>query len=244
MTRHELPRRREMPPEVRDRLRRKLWSQLDVPARSWFVRARAPIAAVVGAVAVLIGGSVVLAQNVSSSSTAPAAAAFGSENVSLQRANADLDRCYATATAAHDLPERPQWLIVTSSEVNGVTVTAARVEGRPVFCETTATTVTVSDPDGVPGYAAPSQTAAMFTTSNGVVAGVVDSAWRGFDLRVSVEPDASEIITPQLSGDIFVARAETDLQNPRTKLYALHETSTLIFSAPPPALVTERLPSN
>ncbi|SMD21815.1 hypothetical protein [Kibdelosporangium aridum] len=240
MTRHDPLPRREMPPEVRDRLRRRLWSQLDVPARSRLSRVRAPIVAAVGAVAVLIAGTVVLAQNVSSSNNPMAAAAFGTANVASQGAEAELDRCSTTAAPASNLLQRPQWSFVTRFEADGVSVTAARVEGKPVFCEITATTVTVSDPFAEPGYAASSGTAAMFATSNGTVAGVVDSGWREFELRMTVEPNRTETVTPRLSDGFFVARARTpiDPQKPGVKLYAMHDGAEHIFSRVPPVLAS------
>jgi hypothetical protein len=205
------PPRREMPAEVRDRLRRKLWRDLYAPARFRF---KAPLA-VAAAVALLVAGAVLVARAVPTSpeelvahqpppSTAAAAA------VPLD-AVAELDRCYAavqTAGMAASYPDRPEWTPSFSTEAGGVAVVAAQADGKPLFCESTLTSVTISDLTAAPAFAAGSATSALFATSNGTVAGVVDPAWETFEIRVG----STLVVQPDQGAGVYIAHTARQLQ--------------------------------
>ncbi|ONI74894.1 hypothetical protein ALI144C_39610 [Actinosynnema sp. ALI-1.44] len=210
MIRQPMPPRRELPPEVRDRLRRRLWSELDRPREARRVPVRVPVAAIACAATVVVAGSVVFAQNVPQAPD-QMRASMGLDPVSAD-ASGQLDRCYTAVSAVREVPDRAQWRVVRSSVVAGVAVTAARVAGKPVFCETAGTAVTVSDPDAAPAPAGPSSTGALFATSNGTIAGVADPGWQRFELRVTVAPDRVVSAEAELSDGLFVARLGVDVE--------------------------------
>jgi hypothetical protein len=201
-----------MPGEVRDRLRRNLWRELDAPARFRLNRARAPLAAAAG-VAILTAGAVIIAQAVPSPrDTGPAANVLTniprptSTAVDIEHADADLDRCFAAAKTSPQgnlFPERPLWTTSFSAEVGGISVTAARADGRPLFCESTLTSVTLSNPAAVPAYASGSTTGALLATPNGTIAGVVDPTWDSFEIWAGDGAD-SLISLPDRGDGMFV----------------------------------------
>lgn len=186
----KLPNRRPLPPEVRDRLRLRVMTELDAPRR-WAARldrARPPLA-VAASVAVLAAGAMIVAQTVHDSSgvtgdtrTTTTSARSGA-TLNHPEADGELDRCWSALQRrgrAAQFPHRRTWHPVFNYTFPGsVRVTAARAEGKPLFCETTYTTATVSDVNAAPSYVAGYQTAAMLITGLGTVAGVVDPSWRG-----------------------------------------------------------------
>jgi hypothetical protein len=83
-----------------------------------------------------------------------------------------LDRCWAAVrekglTARY--PDRATWRPVITDVKPLATVVAARAAGKPLFCETTAMTVTVTAPD-----VTPAAHGVVLITDRGTVAGVVD----------------------------------------------------------------------
>src|SRR5439155_27010879 len=76
-------------------------------------------------------------------------------------------------------PNRRCWQPVFNYTFGPVKVTAARAAGKPLFCETTYTTATVSSVNAEPAYAAGSRSGAVLTTGLGTVAGVVDPSCHG-----------------------------------------------------------------
>jgi hypothetical protein len=221
------PPRRELPPEVRDRLRRKLWRDLDRPARFRFDRVRAPLAAAAG-VAVLVAGAVIVTQAV------PPRAALPADNEasvpsrisaapldSAAHANAELDRCFAAARTSPQsgaYPDRPEWRPAFTTEIGGIAVTAARADGKPLFCESTLTSVTISNPGLDPAFAAGSATGVLFATSNGTVAGVLDPAWDSFDVT-SADGGVSVSAPPDRGDGMFVVYTSASI-GPDTRLQA------------------------
>jgi hypothetical protein len=219
MTGFTQPPRREMPPEVRDRLRRRLWRDLDAPGKTRFDRARLSFAAAIG-VTVIAACTVIFAQTVPAA-THKATPASGPEPVADQmtdadQADAELDRCYqAASSTGHHFPDRPQWTVSFTKETAGVSVTAARANGRPLFCESTLTSVTVSDLDAQPAYATGSATGALFSTANGTIAGVVDPTWQRFEIRAT-NGSSLAVSEPETFDGLFVMytsiAASTELQ--------------------------------
>jgi hypothetical protein len=85
-----------------------------------------------------------------------------------------VERCKKAATGSHPDPER--WRLITSARKNGVEVLAFRAPGSLLFCELTATTVTLSPPMA---DAPPARLAELaFHTANGTLAGTVSPALR------------------------------------------------------------------
>lgn len=215
MTEFTPPPPEEMPAEVRDRLRRQLWRELDQPARFRASRSRAPLAAGI-TVTVLAAVSLIVSQSGPSSSpqdvtaTAPVQAgdppAPGDDHPSANSTSADLDRCYRAALSspsAAAFADRSQWTVSFTTEVGGVEVTAARAAGKPLFCESTLTTVTLSNPSAEPAYADGSATGALFATQNGTVAGLLDPSWDTFEITPADGNDAM-VAAPEKGDGMFV----------------------------------------
>jgi hypothetical protein len=101
---------------------------------------------------------------------------------------AEVDRCWDAAQRLAKearFPDRSEWRPVLSITAGGLSsVTAIQTNSRPLFCETTNSSVTLSNPSADPAYAPDTKTAAMLTTVNGTVAGVADPSWP--DMRVAV----------------------------------------------------------
>ncbi|TCO49901.1 hypothetical protein [Actinocrispum wychmicini] len=212
------PPRREMPPEVRDRLRRKLWRELDRPARFRVSRVRAPLAAAISVTVLAAAVSLVAAQSTPTAedagpATAQAPVGEVSASGATDHSSADLDRCFNAAKAspaAATFPDRPQWTVSFTAELNGVEVTAARAGGKPLFCESTLTTVTLSNPSAEPAYATGSATGALFATPNGTVAGLTDPSWDTFEITPADGNDAM-IAAPEKGDGMFVLYTTADL---------------------------------
>ncbi|MBP2330146.1 hypothetical protein JOF56_010531 [Kibdelosporangium banguiense] len=192
MTEFNQPPRREMPPEVRDRLRRRLWRDLDVPARPQYSRAKMAIAAAVS-VTVIAGFAVIFGRAVPTPVNEPADQAWAPPQQVVtrvlddQESSAEMDRCYqALATTGRTSPARTQWTSqFANTGAGGISVTAVRAADETLFCESTLTSVTVSDPDAEPIYATDSGTGVLFATPNGTIAGVVDPTWRGLEVEAA-----------------------------------------------------------
>jgi hypothetical protein len=206
MTGFTPPPRREMPPEVRDRLRRRLWRELDAPGRTHIDRGRMSVAAAIGVI-VITACAVIFAQTVPAATREAMPAAdqlVNADQAIAAEQTAELDRCYqAASSSGHLVPDRPQWKVAYTRETAGVSITAARADGKPLFCESTLTSVTVSNPDAEPAYAMGSTTGALFATANGTIAGVVDPAWQRFELRAT-NGISFTISEPETSEGLFV----------------------------------------
>jgi hypothetical protein len=185
----QLPPRRPLPPEVRSRIRTRALARPQPRRRTRFTRGRAPFTVAAG-VAILAAGAVIIGQSVTGGgpnhagqrTTPPTATTSAGRPLDLGRANAELDRCWAAIQAegkADKYPARPRWRAVAQGIYPWVTVTAAFADGKPFFCQTTETTVRVSEPTSSPAYARGSKTAALLISPEGVIAGVRDESWRG-----------------------------------------------------------------
>jgi hypothetical protein len=181
MNQLDLPPRRPLPPRTRDRIRHAVTTGTEgngaAPRRA---RTRHSGGAVAAAAAVLAAGGLVLVQSVKSApdddirgGSVPESATTG-PYLAMNAMASTLDRC---AAAAPDLPSRDRWHAVLGVEELGVTVVAARVNDKPLICQTTDTTVTVTDPDAAPTYAPGTRTGVLLNSPQGVIAGVTDPAW-------------------------------------------------------------------
>jgi hypothetical protein len=183
-----LPPRRALPPEVRGRIRARVLPRPVGRRRTRFLNSRGPFAVAAGVV-MLAAGAMIVGQSVTGgpagpSTQAPPTGTSGANRpLNVPKANAELDRCWAAIQAegkAGRYPDRSRWRAVSStSDDLWLRVTAAYADGKPIFCQTTVTTVRVSDPTDSPAYVAGSDTAALFISPEGIVAGVRDLSWAG-----------------------------------------------------------------
>jgi len=188
----QLPPRRPLPPQVRGRIRARALARPQ-PRRSRFPLPRAPFAVAAG-VAMLAAGPVIVGQSVHGGpgdpgqrQAPPTGTSSASRPLDLARASTELDRCWAAVQQEGKrdrYPDRGRWRAVSTSGYMWVTVTTAFADGKPIFCQTTVTTVRVSLPTDKPAYAAGSTTAALFITPEGIIAGVRDPLWPGMGIFV------------------------------------------------------------
>jgi hypothetical protein len=93
----------------------------------------------------------------------------------------ELDRCWQATqqlSRVAQYPDRSGWWPVLSIAGPNSNVIAMRTpDSKPLFCETTRTGVSLSNPDVQTRYAPGTQTGSVFVSDIGTVAGVVDPAW-------------------------------------------------------------------
>ncbi|WP_020673488.1 hypothetical protein [Amycolatopsis nigrescens] len=251
-----LPVRRELPPEVRGKLRAALEEGMNPAVGKGFSAVRRPLAVAAG-VTLLFGAAVVTAQYLRP--TEGPGPAIGQTPGPLQgvrldasKAAAELDRCWAAVQAegkAGLFPDRSEWVPVftTGPEAglpgNDVNIVAARAGGKPLFCETTRTTVTVSDPNAAPAYIGGTKTGAVMFSPNGVISAVLDPSWQVVGYRVETAAGSSSG-TPVPFGDhLLVQRTGYRLATAKITLGKdLSPGGQLALPpAPPPAVsVTDR----
>ncbi|WP_328613701.1 hypothetical protein OHS18_35345 [Amycolatopsis sp. NBC_00355] len=169
-----LPARRALPDDVRDRLRIEVREGIAKPRRKprvWYAAA--------AAVLVLAAGAVVVTRQVRPPADTAPAVTGGGLTLDAQLATASLDRCWAAVEAAGKtdrVPPRADWVPLFTAEQEGDAVVAATAAGKPLFCETTGTTVTLSDPGATPAYGPGTRTGLLLRSATGLAAGVVDPA--------------------------------------------------------------------
>lgn len=179
-----LPPRRPLPPDTRDRLRTRVIGG-PAPRRAW---TRVPLAAA-AAVAVLAAGAVIVAQSVGGDpdpATPPAP--------TTPAPPAEAERCdQASVIAGMEglYPDVDKWRRVAEVSEGEVTVTAYRdLGGNPFFCVTTSTSVVISNPDNKPEYAPGTRTGTLLTwAAGGVVAGVADPSWTKVGLLIGEQEE-------------------------------------------------------
>nr|WP_042197046.1 hypothetical protein [Kibdelosporangium sp. MJ126-NF4]CEL22711.1 hypothetical protein [Kibdelosporangium sp. MJ126-NF4]CTQ89851.1 hypothetical protein [Kibdelosporangium sp. MJ126-NF4] len=229
MKHQTMPPRRELPSNVRDRLRRRLWSELDRPTEPRRNRLRIPVFAAACAAAVLVAGSVVFAQN---ASQAPEQMQASMDlDPAPSAADAQLDRCHKAVYGIETSPLRALWTAAGSSTVDGTTLTAFRATGTPMFCETTERTVILNNPLADPGKAGTSKTSLLMATANGSVAGVVDPTWDSFQVRVTVAPDKVVTAEPVVADGLFVAHVNATV-GPETRIEAVRGSAYTFSNVP------------
>ncbi|WP_410639461.1 hypothetical protein [Amycolatopsis sp. lyj-346] len=189
-----LPARRMLPDDVRARLRAEVRQGLVKPRRTkhvWYAAA--------AAVVVLAAGAVVATQVIRQPVAGPAPAPPPSQDVPNQLtldvpvATSSLDRCWAAVRAAgkeYRVPPRQEWIPLFTEVRQADAVVAATAAGKPMFCETTETTVTLSDPAATPAYAPGTRTGLLLHSTTGMVGGIL--APDGYGLFLDSRTESGE----------------------------------------------------
>ncbi|MGW4483694.1 hypothetical protein ACWEOE_07615 [Amycolatopsis sp. NPDC004368] len=172
-----LPPRRELPPEVRDRIRYRVNVGLVAEKKS-----RRPMWLAAAAVVVLAAGAVfatgVLRDGDGDRNHAPLAPAAPTTASPGELQDA-VDRCWnAAKTRGYRLALPRDWQLKIIFKHKDTLFLAAMIGDKPLFCETTLTSVTVSDPAAKPVPVPRTQSTVLLRTVDGVVAGMADPAWR------------------------------------------------------------------
>lgn len=172
-----LPGRRELPPEVLDKLRMSLREGMGKPARR-----RWPIAAAAAAVVLVLAGALITTAIIREPDGPGPVVANPDFSLDWPKAVAAMNRCWAVVQSqgkAASFPDRDEWVprFTIAQASPSVTVVAVMADGKPFFCETTLMTATVSDPDAAPAYTQGARTAALLMTPAGTVAGIADPGW-------------------------------------------------------------------
>lgn len=183
-----LPARQELPDDVRARLRTGLRRGIGKPRRTkhlWYAAA--------AAVLVLAAGAVVVTRPLRQPAEAPPAASTGL-TLDAKLATSALDRCWAAVRAegkTGSVPDRADWVPLFTQALGTDAVVAATAAGKPMFCEVTETTVTLSDPAAAPAYAPGSRSGLLLHSATGLAAGVVDPAWPQADFGLKTAGGSS-----------------------------------------------------
>ncbi|WP_372672099.1 hypothetical protein [Amycolatopsis kentuckyensis] len=207
-----LPPRRALPDDVRDRLRAEVRAGLEKPRRTkhvWYAAA--------AAVLVLAAGAVVATKTFRQQPVAGPPPDPGNRlTLDPKVATAALDRCWAAVQAAGKtdrVPPRDEWVPLFTEVEQADAVVAATAAGKPMFCETTETTVTLSDPAAAPAYAPGTHVGVLLHSPTGTVAGIVDPGTApGFlgSRTAGGDTMSQSIRTSPVSGQ-FVAMTRTAL---------------------------------
>ncbi|MEV4311957.1 hypothetical protein [Actinocrispum sp. NPDC049592] len=234
----DLPPFTPIPADVRDRVRRRVQERIRRP-RSY----RRPIA-VAAAVALLATGAVYLLSGGSSTS----------EPAKRNQSDVVMNRCWSAIQRVGkegDFPDRSTWLapiVEDEGEYSGVAVAGISAGGSKFFCETTATTVTVTRPSAELRYAPGTRTALLLTSAHGTVAGLADPTWPAVVVTI---PGHSTAVRPVHDG-MFVYTGDyrlqdTTIQAKRAETAAdvdgMDDTGAELPAPQPPAvIVVDRVP--
>ncbi|HEX6342239.1 sigma-70 family RNA polymerase sigma factor [Umezawaea sp.] len=222
-----------LPPAVRGRLRAEV--ERGVARRAVPGRLLA-----VAAVVLLLAGTVLVLRQVPDAPH-PVAAVGGS--LDREAAAVALDRCWAAVRQrglADRFPDRSLWTPSFTAGDSQIGVVAARADGKPLFCQTTPTTVTVTDPNAAPD----SGTAAVLFSREGVVAGVTDVGWSRIALK-GTGPHGSVLLKAESGDHLFVGRTGVNLAGTRISVNEIDSEDPtavreLAAPAPPAVLVRDR----
>ncbi|MCS7477152.1 RNA polymerase sigma factor [Umezawaea endophytica] len=229
-----------LPPALRDRLR--------VEVEQGVARRAVPrrLIAVAAAVVLLAGTVLVLRQVPDVAAPAPDVphrVAVAGASLDREAAGVALDRCWAAVLQqglADRFPDRSLWTPSFTAGDSQVGVVAARADGKPLFCQTTPTTATVTDPTLAPT----SGTAAVLFSREGVVAGVTDVDWDRIALK-GTGPHGSVLLKAESGDHLFVGRAGVNLGGTRISVNEIDSEDPtavreLVAPAPPAVLARDR----
>ncbi|MEV6645519.1 hypothetical protein [Amycolatopsis sp. NPDC051371] len=234
-----LPPRRALPEDVRDRLRAEVRAGIGKPRRPrqvWYVAA--------AAVVVLAAGAVVATQVIRQPVATPGPPPDPGDHLTLDAkvATAALDRCWAaveTAGKTDRVPPREEWVPLFTEVLGPESVVAATAAGKPMFCDTTETTVTLSDPAATPAYAPGTRTGLLLQSPTGVVAGVVDprAATAFLGSRTEAGDTMSQSIRPSSVTGQFIAMTRTAVWATTLTVESPPAPGATVLPQPPPWLL-------
>ena len=248
-----LPPRRELPDDVRDRLRAELRRGIGKrrPSRVWYVAA--------AAVVVLAAGAVVATKVIRQpADVRPAPATGGGLTMDPQVAKSSLDRCFAAFEAKNKSADgwgfshaREDWVPMFTEVQGADAVVAATAGGEAlVFCETTETTVTLS---GLSSESDRSDTLSgvnftlLFHSATGTVGGFLGPGLDGAFLATHTEggDSSSQDIRFSPVTRQFVVMTRTDPARTTLTLGNPPEPKGFVLpEAPPPLLSVVDRPVN
>lgn len=212
-----LPPRRDLPDNVRERLRTRVMG--DQPGKS---RSRGLLAT--AAAVVLVAGALALSTSIER--TQPTATdptttqADPTLPFSPPTMEEELDRCWAALVDAgktDGYPDRSEWRGVVK-DFGGGNVTAAWAGETPIICATTPSQVTVSSPTATPEYLGDSRTGVLMRTESGVVAGVLDPTWSNVEVEYLYPDGAFNGGAAHQADGLFVFSSLENLRDPRLDL--------------------------
>ncbi|WP_340686384.1 hypothetical protein LCL61_08845 [Amycolatopsis coloradensis] len=226
-----------MPDDVRARMRSAVREGIAKPrrtARVWYAAAAAVVLVASGVAA----ATQLLRQQGADPGPEPAA---GGLNLDVGLATSSLDRCWAAVRAAGKtdrVPPREEWIPLFTDVMLDVSVVAATAAGKPMFCETTLTTVTLSDPNAVPTYVPGTRTGLLLQSATGLIGGVLDPAWPGAGLAFQAEDSGGgDSVEASPLSHQFVSFSWTDPAKTQLTVYdAARATTTSLPPAPAPLL--------
>ncbi|MEU4520919.1 hypothetical protein AB0F52_19720 [Amycolatopsis sp. NPDC024027] len=238
-----LPLRQKLPDDVRARLRTEVRQGLTKPRRRkhvWYAAA--------AAVVVLAAGAVVATQAIRPRPVAgPASGPPPSRQephpltLDVRVATSSLDRCWAAVQAAGKadrLPPRQDWVPVFTQGSRTDSVVAATAAGKPMFCETTETTVTLSDPEATPAYAPGTHTGLLLYSATGMAGGILGPDGDGSYLDARTEGGDSSVSQTFVSPITrqFVGVTRSDPARTTLTIGKPRQPGTTLPAAPPPLL--------
>jgi len=220
---NELPPRKELPADVRDRLRATLDARIDKPRPA--PRFRSPLAVAAG-VTVLAAGALIIGQSVRGTpddfqpgGAPPTSAPAIPTDELLDEAtmNEVLDRCVATLANSPDTPARDKWHpVIGQRTMTEGFVVAARVDGEePVACQTTPSSVYMSMPTDMPERGPLPYL--LLSSTDGVVVGVADPTWGRVGVYVTGDGGALSQVAATKDG-FFVLNAQLP-DDPEIRVY-------------------------
>lgn len=198
-----LPAHREMPPELRARLRRRVFDEIEERPTVANLRRATPYLAAAAAAAALAGGMIIIGGQNHHHRNAPVAAGT----------IAELHRCWKAVEHAGKqsaYPARSKWTVdlQQTGGIHGVDMLAVKAGDKAVFCGLTPTTVRIS----APVTAASTEVKPILAIPNGPIAGVSDgrstvhvtvqhhgNQWYGPNLKLSDDRQLFTLAGPMTS---------------------------------------------
>lgn len=235
-----LPPRRTLPPTTRERIRRVVDTGLSArqDPRSP-IRRRAPLAVAAG-VAVLALGAVMGPRFIQDDATERPAITV---SPALQGAAGIADAVDRCAAAVPDLGPRDRWQSVMGRVEGNLAVVGVRIDGKPVICQATGTSVTVTDP-ATPLGADGTRNTLLLNSAEGVIAGVADPTWH--KVGVSLYATGIDMIDETYTRDgFFIVPRLLEWPTADLRLFEYEETwetgpEVRVNVPPPPTVVVDR----
>jgi len=239
----DLPVRQKLPDDVRARLRAEVRQGLAKPRRTkhlWYAAAAAVVVLAAGAV---VATQVIRQQPVAGpvSGPPPSQHDFNPLTLDVQVATTSLDRCWAAVQAAGKadrVPPRQDWVPLFTQVFQADAVVAATAAGKPMFCETTETTVTLSDPGATPAYAPDTRTGLLLHSATGMVGGVLAPGAEGSYVEAKTESGDSSMSQTFVSPITrqFIGVTRSDPARTTLTIGKPMQPAATLPAAPPPLL--------